>query len=338
MPSITTTTTTTTTTAAAAAAMAAGVSATAALTDPGSAGSGGGVSSSNSSSSDPFLTVVSIGDDGSRPRGFTPISSSSGSSTGAAFVGAMAPTATSTVSTASCLLPPPPPPPNDVDGIMLVDYALERPHSRASSLVSRSAGRVSTASFTVASHAAKSNGYGPGTSGGGGGNGSSAASCRSLPGRADEDARRSRQASIASSHVTVEDPLGLKAAIKSEDELRLLRTTKRGRLAQFYKEQNDFILGLLRPVDDIDDEEETRKHLKLFFPPGTLSRVFSDSLACRYIRDPYLIDDRKFDMRLYVVVTSFDPLRIYLHREGIVRFAADSLDAQAECTSSVVRA
>ncbi|KAJ3118557.1 Tubulin polyglutamylase ttll4 [Phlyctochytrium bullatum] len=48
-----------------------------------------------------------------------------------------------------------------------------------------------------------------------------------------------------------------------------------------------------------------------------------DVVVSRYIGNPYLIQGRKFDLRLYVAVTSFDPLRIYLFREGVVRFAAD---------------
>ncbi len=40
-----------------------------------------------------------------------------------------------------------------------------------------------------------------------------------------------------------------------------------------------------------------------------------------YIVNPLLIDKFKFDMRIYVVMTSIHPLRIYIYDEGLVRFA-----------------
>ncbi|XP_039597175.1 tubulin polyglutamylase TTLL5 isoform X2 [Polypterus senegalus] len=49
-------------------------------------------------------------------------------------------------------------------------------------------------------------------------------------------------------------------------------------------------------------------------------------LVSRYINNPLLIDDFKFDVRLYVLVSSYDPLVIYLYEEGLARFATVKYD------------
>lgn len=47
----------------------------------------------------------------------------------------------------------------------------------------------------------------------------------------------------------------------------------------------------------------------------------SGYIISKYISNPHTIDGYKYDLRLYVCVTSFDPLRVYLYKEGLVRFA-----------------
>ncbi|XP_037808642.1 probable beta-tubulin polyglutamylase isoform X3 [Lucilia sericata] len=42
----------------------------------------------------------------------------------------------------------------------------------------------------------------------------------------------------------------------------------------------------------------------------------------KYIERPLLINDNKFDMRIYVVMTSINPLRIYMYKDGLARFAS----------------
>ena len=52
-------------------------------------------------------------------------------------------------------------------------------------------------------------------------------------------------------------------------------------------------------------------------------------IASLYISPPYLVDGFKFDLRLYVLVTSFHPLTCYTHASGIVRFATEDYASHA---------
>jgi hypothetical protein len=46
-------------------------------------------------------------------------------------------------------------------------------------------------------------------------------------------------------------------------------------------------------------------------------------IISQYVDRPLLIHGKKFDMRVYVLVTSFDPVRVYMHKEGVVRFCSE---------------
>lgn len=47
-------------------------------------------------------------------------------------------------------------------------------------------------------------------------------------------------------------------------------------------------------------------------------------LVQRYIKTPMLLDAKKFDLRLYLLVKGYDPVEAYLADEGIARLCTDN--------------
>lgn len=106
-------------------------------------------------------------------------------------------------------------------------------------------------------------------------------------------------------------------------------------LKRYPDEYNVFPATWLLPADLTDFKAQfTAKRNKTFIvKPShgcqgrdiTLTRsleginLHENYIAQRYMAKPYLLDGYKFDLRIYVLVTSVEPLRVYLHREGMVR-------------------
>ena len=52
-----------------------------------------------------------------------------------------------------------------------------------------------------------------------------------------------------------------------------------------------------------------------------------------YIDNPLLIRSTKWDMRIYVLITQMRPLKVYLFKEGIVRFSSERYNT--DCLQNV---
>ncbi len=62
--------------------------------------------------------------------------------------------------------------------------------------------------------------------------------------------------------------------------------------------------------------------IKVLTDPTAIAKDKS-CVVQHYIANPLLINGCKFDMRIYVAVTCFDPLRVYVFEEGLGRFCCD---------------
>ena len=56
----------------------------------------------------------------------------------------------------------------------------------------------------------------------------------------------------------------------------------------------------------------------------TLNDIPDEFLLTRYINPPHLINNKKYDFRVYILVTGLAPFRLYIYTEGLVRFASEN--------------
>ncbi|CAK9113623.1 unnamed protein product, partial [Durusdinium trenchii] len=95
------------------------------------------------------------------------------------------------------------------------------------------------------------------------------------------------------------------------------------------REKNPSSLWIWKPIN-----LSCGKGIRLFsssIPPGVEKKITQRAgIVQRYVDRPLLINGFKFDLRLYVVVTSFDPLKVYIYQEGLVRLATQKYQCSAD--------
>jgi tubulin polyglutamylase TTLL1 len=100
-------------------------------------------------------------------------------------------------------------------------------------------------------------------------------------------------------------------------------------LEEFKKYPNS--LWILKPSNKSQGQgiilvNKINKVKKLNFSTKTLTEnnttvtINETYVISKYIENPLLVSDKKFDMRIYVLVTSYHPLKVWLYRQGFCRF------------------
>ena len=109
---------------------------------------------------------------------------------------------------------------------------------------------------------------------------------------------------------------------------------------KFGKEAYNYMPDSFTPTPEFPkDNGHSRKGMAWIMKPsvgkkGLGVRIFNSTaevleevrsgnvIVQRYVENPFLIGGRKFHLRLYLVITNLIPLRVLLHKEGLVLFAS----------------
>lgn len=70
----------------------------------------------------------------------------------------------------------------------------------------------------------------------------------------------------------------------------------------------------------VDDPFIVEKVRSLCLVTGLIRQT---PIAQEYIQNPLLEDGYKLTFRFYVVLTSLDPIKVYVYREGVVRVCTE---------------
>ena len=79
-------------------------------------------------------------------------------------------------------------------------------------------------------------------------------------------------------------------------------------------------------INKLSKLKKWSRESRTVFNPNLVKESY---VISRYIDNPLLMGGRKFDLRLYVLVTSFRPLKVYLCKHGFGRFCTVRYDDSA---------
>jgi tubulin polyglutamylase TTLL2 len=96
--------------------------------------------------------------------------------------------------------------------------------------------------------------------------------------------------------------------------------TEYTKFVEEYSKQDEKSIWICKPND-------SSRGRNIFLFRDLADLVYSDAcLVQQYVDRPLLIGGYKLDLRLYVLVTSFHPMRVWLFRDGLVRFGTEKYD------------
>lgn len=92
-------------------------------------------------------------------------------------------------------------------------------------------------------------------------------------------------------------------------------------MTEYCNAQNDTVTVIVKP-----DAGSQGKGIFLSAGPPSRHHLGRKAVAQQYIDNPLLLDGRKFDIRLYVLVSHVDPLRVWMFEDGLIRLCTDEYE------------
>lgn len=101
---------------------------------------------------------------------------------------------------------------------------------------------------------------------------------------------------------------------------------------EFYEKMKNYKLNindlwLIKPKN-----EDQGRGIKLM---KNINEICENCIVTKYISNPHLLNRRKYDLRLYVLITSINPLIIYVFDDGLVRITTEDYELNLNSLENV---